>query len=61
MQYGSPTQPGLKGIQDKEFKDFPVIVQWNAPLFMVVLNHEGVGGGPLAIGIEHHILVTGDG
>jgi len=42
-----PTQAGLEAIQHNEFKQFPVIVQRDAPLLVVIVNHEWIFAHPV--------------
>lgn len=52
---GSPRETGLEGFQDKEFKNGSIVMHRNAPLRIVVGEHELViVGGPGTAGYGFH-------
>jgi hypothetical protein len=56
VKYGFPRQAGLKGIEQEEFKPFPIFMNGHAPFFIVVSPHQCVIAQPGAARfvIERH-------
>jgi hypothetical protein len=47
-QYDGPAEPRLESIQNQEFEDFPIVMDGNAPLLVVVGDHQGIVEFPAA-------------
>ena len=47
-QYRRPGEPGLETLEDEALKQGPVIVTGDAPLLIVIGDHQGVSAGPFA-------------
>ena len=52
VENGAPGEPRLRPFEDEELEESAVVVDGDAPLFIVVALHEGVVAGPRAAGEE---------
>ena len=54
LQDGGPAKSCLGAFEDEEFEKGVVVVDGDAPLVVVVVDHERVGAGPGASGLGGH-------
>ena len=53
-QDGIPTQAGLRAFQDQEFEEGAIVMNWNASLVVVILDHQ-IALSPVTA-FDHHSL-----